>query len=64
MTSPIWPQGWPTPNYIDPQTRGSPVLFLVTCVTTAVVVALRLYSRIRLTKTLGVDDGLLVAGFV
>ncbi|KAJ9609410.1 hypothetical protein H2200_005737 [Cladophialophora chaetospira] len=58
------PQSWPHPNYTDPEKRGGAALFICTCLTTAVVVMLRLYSRVRLTKSPGMDDWLLVAGFV
>ena len=59
-----WPEGWPIPNYVNPPTRGTPALFLFTCAVTAVVVALRLYSRFYLTRSPGIDDIFLVAGFV
>ncbi len=61
---PVWPEGWPQPNYDDPPTRGGPALFIVTLIMTTVVVVLRLYSRRFLTRSLGWDDGFLVAGFV
>jgi hypothetical protein len=64
MATSMRPSDWPAPNYVDPETRGYPVLFTITCTTTAVVVILRLYSRLHLTKSLGVDDWLLLAGFV
>lgn len=59
-----WPDGWPYPNYTDPPTRGHPGLFIATAVITAIVVALRLYSRFYVTKSPGIDDAFLVAGFV
>ncbi|KAI0861042.1 hypothetical protein F4860DRAFT_186899 [Xylaria cubensis] len=50
--------GWPKPNYIDPESRalageiiGSILLGLVT-----VILAIRLYSRKRLTNGFGLDD--------
>ncbi|EXJ80672.1 hypothetical protein A1O3_06956 [Capronia epimyces CBS 606.96] len=64
MVSSVWPEGWPMPNYDNPPTRGSPSLFIVTLVITAIVVALRLYSRHYLTRSVGLDDGLLLAGFI
>ncbi|GAW19108.1 hypothetical protein ANO14919_085920 [Xylariales sp. No.14919] len=49
---------WPKPNYIDPESRapigkaiGPTLLALVT-----VILAIRLYSRKRLTKGFGLDD--------
>ena len=59
-----WPEGWPAPNYIDPPTRGSPALFIFTAAVTTVVVALRIYSRFCLTRSPGIDDIFLGAGFV
>ncbi|KIW66496.1 hypothetical protein PV04_05827 [Phialophora macrospora] len=64
MAASLPPQTWPPPNYVDPERRGGPVLFITTCATTAVVVGLRLYSRLRLSKSVGLDDALLLAGFV
>ncbi|KAI1619107.1 hypothetical protein EDD36DRAFT_50452 [Exophiala viscosa] len=57
------PTSWPAPNYIDPPTRGSPSLFVVMMVIATIVVALRIYSRRFVTKSLGLDDGFLVAGW-
>lgn len=59
-----WPTGWPAPNYENPETRGHPSLFIVTSVVTTIVVALRLYSRHYLLKSAGLDDVLLLAGYV
>jgi hypothetical protein len=57
---------WPTPNYIDPPTRGHGVLIVnVVCLSLAfVVVSLRLYTRIRITYSAGVDDFLIVIGLI
>lgn len=52
------------PNYEDPPSRGSPSLFIVMLVITAITVILRFYSRYYLTRSIGMDDGLLLAGFV
>lgn len=49
---------WPTPNYIDPITRG-PGLLIVNVVFSALaltIVALRLYTRTWITRSVGVDD--------
>jgi hypothetical protein len=59
-----WPQGWPLPNYENPPTRGSPCLFIIVLVVTTIVVALRFYSRYFLTRSPGIDDAFLLAGFV
>jgi hypothetical protein len=58
------PPGWPPPNTMNPQTRGSLGIFAVTATITAAILSLRLYSRLCLTKTYGIDDLLLAAGFV
>lgn len=55
---------WPAPNYIDPPTRGHGALIVnVVCISLAfVVVMLRLYTRLRITYSTGVDDLLIVIG--
>ncbi|KAF9248293.1 hypothetical protein DTO013E5_5203 [Penicillium roqueforti] len=57
---------WPTPNYIDPPTRGHGVLIVnVVCLTLAsLVVSLRLYTRVWITCSAGIDDALIVIGLV
>ncbi|CEJ60543.1 Putative Integral membrane protein [Penicillium brasilianum] len=55
---------WPTPNYVDPPTRGHGALIVnVVCISLAfLVVMLRLYTRLRITCSAGVDDVLIVIG--
>ncbi|KAJ5523489.1 hypothetical protein N7513_013033 [Penicillium frequentans] len=57
---------WPTPNYVDPVTRGHGVLIVnVVCISLAFVVTiLRIYTRLRITSTAGIDDVLIVIGLV
>lgn len=57
---------WPTPDYIDPSTRGHGVLIVnATCLPLAfIVVSLRLYTRIRITYSAGVDDVLIIIGLI
>lgn len=57
---------WPTPNYIDPPTRGPGVLIVnATCLSLAfIVVSLRIYTRIRITYSAGVDDVLIIIGLI
>ncbi|KAI0458400.1 hypothetical protein F5B21DRAFT_500660 [Xylaria acuta] len=57
---------WPKPDYIDPESRGpagkivgSILLGLVT-----VILAIRLYSRKRLTKGFGLDDMLICLAYI
>ncbi|PYI15296.1 integral membrane protein [Aspergillus japonicus CBS 114.51] len=53
---------WPTPNYVDPVTRGNYVLIVsVVLLSVAfVVTCLRLYTRLRITCTFGFDDILII----
>ncbi|KAJ5262970.1 hypothetical protein N7524_008275 [Penicillium chrysogenum] len=57
---------WPTPNYIDPPTRGHGVLIVnIVCFSLAlIVVSLRLYTRLRVTCSAGIDDVLIVIGLI
>ncbi|KAJ5663398.1 hypothetical protein N7507_004129 [Penicillium longicatenatum] len=57
---------WPTPNYVDPVTRGHGVLIVnIVCISLAFVVTLlRLYTRLRITSTAGIDDILIIIGLV
>lgn len=50
--------GWPRPNYADPQRRG-PALVVVNSLLLALavgVVGLRLYTRLRVCRSAGLDD--------
>lgn len=55
---------WPTPNYIDPPTRGHGVLIVnIVCISLAFsVVTLRLYARLCVTCSAGLDDIFIVFG--
>lgn len=57
---------WPTPNYVDPPTRGHGALIVnIVCMSFAfVVVMLRLYTRLRITYSAGIDDILSVIGLI
>jgi hypothetical protein len=57
---------WPTPNYLNLVTRGHGVLTtnIIICALSTVAVGLRLYTRIRITHTLGLDDAFSVLGLV
>jgi hypothetical protein len=57
---------WPMPNYVNPETRGpagkivgSTLISLVT-----VIVALRIYTRHFISKSLGLDDILILLSYV
>jgi hypothetical protein len=49
---------FPTPNYVDPETRGEAllVLLLIFSVVVIAAVAARFYSRIMVKKWFGWDD--------
>lgn len=49
---------WPKPNYIDPDRRG-PALVVVNCILlplSLIVVGLRLYTRLVVVHSAGLDD--------
>ena len=50
--------GWPKPNFINPITRGSAltVVNVVFITLVCIAVALRFYTRLRITKSFGLDD--------
>lgn len=55
-------ESWPEPNYDDPVTRG-PGLVVAGAVFGAlgtVLVALRVYTRLRITSTFGLDDAFII----
>lgn len=57
---------WPTPNYVDPVTRG-PAVNIVNIILISiafVVTVLRLYTRFKITCTPGLDDFFIVIAFV
>jgi hypothetical protein len=57
---------WPTPNYINPETRG-PALIIVELITLPIALiclGLRLYARIHVTGPTGWDDWIMVAAAV
>ena len=53
---------WPTPNYVDPVTRGSALLiFNATFLPLVVfILAIRTYTRIHISKSFGWDDFLII----
>jgi hypothetical protein len=57
---------WPKPNYVDPVTEG-PALVLVGIILSSIailLVAARIYSRIFITRALGIDDLLILISLV
>ena len=57
---------WPEPNYKNPHTRGDGALIVnIVCVACAfVVTALRLFTRVRITYSPGLDDVFIIIGMV
>lgn len=57
---------WPKPNYIDPLTRGSGLLVANTVLSSIsfIVTSLRVYTRVRITATPGMDDVFAILAFV
>ncbi|KAJ9302737.1 hypothetical protein DTO271G3_111 [Paecilomyces variotii] len=57
---------WPTPNYIDPPSRGG-ALLVVNIVFTSLsflVVCMRIYTRLRITGSLGLDDATIIVSML
>jgi hypothetical protein len=57
---------WPTPNYIDPVTRGNEnvVLNIVLYVFLTLFGALRLVTRTSIKGSFGADDALMIVAMV
>lgn len=49
---------WPTPNYVNPVTNGHARAIIIWTLTPLVLAAivLRYYTRLRVTKSFGIDD--------
>ena len=59
-------ESWPTPNYINPQTRGDSVLIIHGTLYSlvVVVVGLRIYTRICISRSFGLDDMFILLAMV
>ncbi|KAI0013882.1 integral membrane protein [Xylariaceae sp. FL0662B] len=57
---------WPTPNYVDPETRGPAAKIAGTLFasTATIILAIRLYARKWLTRGFGLDDVLILLAYV
>lgn len=57
---------WPKPNYVNPENQTAVLLGteISLIVLTTIVVALRVYTRAALTRSIGSDDWLMVAATV
>jgi hypothetical protein len=55
-----------TPNFINPETRGCGIVVLVAVLLalTYLVVFMRLWARVRLSKNAGIDDALIAFNIV
>lgn len=49
---------WPTPNYVNPPTRGDALLIVNTVfiALVVIVVGLRMYTRLVIKRWFGLDD--------
>jgi uncharacterized membrane protein len=49
---------WPTPNYVNPETRGPGfiIMNLVLYPIVVAIVAIRIYTRLRISRSFGPDD--------
>lgn len=57
---------WPKPNYVDPISQGPAriVLSSILAPTMTLVVGLRAYTRLAITKNWGLDDTLILMALV
>lgn len=57
---------WPTPNYIDPVVRGPANIIIISIFFPLVLltVGIRIYTRLCLSKSFGVDDWFIIATLV
>ncbi|EPS36689.1 hypothetical protein H072_9747 [Dactylellina haptotyla CBS 200.50] len=57
---------WPKPNYINPENQTAQLMAveITLCSFTTIVMALRLYSRGVLTKSIGTDDWLMTGALI
>ncbi|TVY83554.1 hypothetical protein LSUE1_G005195 [Lachnellula suecica] len=56
---------WPAPNYIDPETRGwsNAVVNIVLYPLVCIALGLRVYTRLRISRSFGWDDWLILLSF-
>lgn len=57
---------WPKPNYVDPETRGKGVLIvnLILFPVALTIILIRLYTRLHISKSFGLDDWLIIAAML
>lgn len=66
LPSPEIIASWPVPNYVDSETRGNGVLIVNTVLFTIAlsVIVIRIYTRLRISKSFGLDDWLILAAML
>lgn len=59
-------QNWPTPNYANPERRGPAATIVVSVLLALVTVILvvRIYTRVRISRGFGLDDVLIIFAYV
>lgn len=57
---------WPKPNYVNPETQGPAVIYVIAIFSAIGILAVsaRLYARFFLTKAPGIDDAFVVFGLL
>ena len=57
---------WPPPNFVNPVTRGPALLIvvIVSIVLALAIAVLRTYTRLRITRSFGSDDILILLAMV
>lgn len=57
---------WPHPNYVDPESQGASVFIIgISLITLSVLtVGLRIFVRIQILHTAGIDDWLILTSLV
>lgn len=59
-------ESWPTANYVDPVRRGPANIItnLLFFLLALLIVCIRIYTRVRISRSFGWDDGLILAAMV
>jgi hypothetical protein len=57
---------WPVPNYDNPVTKGvgGKVVGVTLTALTTVILAIRVYTRLHIVRSFGMDDILIIVAFV
>ncbi|KAI0171598.1 hypothetical protein BJ166DRAFT_589655 [Pestalotiopsis sp. NC0098] len=57
---------WPAPNYVDPVMRGpaGQIVSIMLAVAAPIVLAMRMYTRLRVVRSFGLDDVLILVAFI